>query len=106
MSKPPYVIDVLLKDLREAWARLDVSAEDYAKALKAAGRRTIHFNTLRKLDQPGWSPSVSTFRDLEEVLIRNPLPKDGLKQKVVRRRRASLTACRYEAHLSSSPISI
>jgi hypothetical protein len=80
MTQHPYVIDSLLASLRKAWADLGVSAEEFAAALQKNKRKPLHPNTLRKLPNPRWSPSISTLRDLEDVLIRTPLQKEGMRK--------------------------
>ena len=89
MTQQAYVIDQLLSRLRTAWRKLNVSAEDYSRELRLQRRRTIHFNTLRKLEDQDWSPSVSTIRDLEDVLLRKPLNTRHLKPKRQHRPRSS-----------------
>lgn len=88
MSTQPYVIDDLLGRLRDAWARLDVSAEDFAVELRKNQRKPIHPNTLRKLAGDRWSPSVAIIRDLEDVLLRNPLSTEHMRPRLTRRPRS------------------
>ena len=85
-----YVIDELLTRLRNAWMGLSVSAEDYAFALKAAGKRPIHHNTLRKLETPNPQFSVTINRDLENVLLVDPLDTSSIRRRSKRRKLATV----------------
>ena len=82
-----FQIDRLLSRLRKAWTDLNVSAEVYADAIKAARRKPIHHNTLRRLEDKSWSPSVEILRDLELHLILDPISTTGLPKRVDRRPR-------------------
>lgn len=85
----PYAIDTLIARLRAKWAELGLSAKAFAVELNRQKRPTIHFNTLAKLsgNDVGWSPSRDTLRDLEDVLILNPLDTSAVKAK--RKRKAN-----------------
>jgi hypothetical protein len=87
----PYTVDQLIGRLRQKWADLNVSPEAFAQKLAADGRQRIHFNTLAKLGAPDrdWSPSRNTLRDLEDVLIINPLNLVGVRPKRQRKPRAT-----------------
>lgn len=87
----PYTVDQLIGRLRQKWADINVSPEAFARKLAADGRQRIHFNTLAKLAAPDrdWSPSRATLRDLEDVLIINPLDLSGVRPKRQRKPRAT-----------------
>jgi hypothetical protein len=101
-AEQPYEIDVLMNRLRRAWSEINVSAQTYANALREAGHvPAIHHNTLRRLEDPNWSPSLLVLRDLEQHLLRHPLSTANLPKRVPRKRKRA-TVCRSPESASAA----
>ena len=75
VAKPISQIDTLIEAIRQ-----EIKAQKLTKA--AICRATnLHMNTLRRLCEPDWSPSLHVLRTLERALIHKqpPAPFDRPK---------------------------